>query len=58
MVWQQLVKILVFVSTYVTIGSGCNQSVQWSIMSYSTLITLRIISGTMFMLTKMTKMLS
>jgi hypothetical protein len=57
MVWQHLAKMLVlFVPTYVTFGSGCNQSVQWSIMSYSTLIILRIISGTMFMLTKMTKM--
>jgi hypothetical protein len=57
MVWQQLVKKLVlFVSTNMTFESWCNQSVQWSIMSYITLITLRIISGTMFMLTKMTKM--
>jgi hypothetical protein len=57
MVWQQLVKKLVlFVSTNMTFESWCNQRVQWLIMSYITLITLRIINGTMFMLTKMTKM--
>jgi undecaprenyl pyrophosphate phosphatase UppP len=52
-----LVEIIVLlVSTYVTLGILCNQGVEWLIMSYNTLITFRVISGTMFMLTKMTKM--
>jgi hypothetical protein len=34
----------------------CSQCVEWLIMSYNTLTTLRIISGTMFMLAKMTKL--
>jgi hypothetical protein len=38
------------------IGIVCNQLVQWLVMSYNILITLRTINGTMFMLTKMTKL--
>jgi hypothetical protein len=40
----------------VTFGIMCNQCVEWLIMSYNTLTTLRVISGAMFMLTKMTKL--
>jgi hypothetical protein len=49
-------NVVLLVSTYVTLGILCNQGVEWLIMSYNTLITFRVISGTMFMLTKMTKM--
>jgi hypothetical protein len=48
--------IVLLVSTYVTLGILCNQGVECLIMSYNTLITIRVISGTMFMLTKMTKL--
>jgi hypothetical protein len=48
--------LVLLVSTYVTLGNMCRQCVEWLIMSYNTLTTLRIISGTMFMLTKMTKL--
>jgi hypothetical protein len=51
--WEMLILL---VSTYVTVGIVCNQCVQWLVMSYNTLITLRVISGAMFMLTKMTKL--
>jgi hypothetical protein len=48
--------IILLVSTYVALGILCNQGVEWLIMSYNTLISFRVISGTKFMLTKMTKM--
>jgi hypothetical protein len=47
-------NIVLLVSTYVALGILCNQGVEWLIISYNTLITFRVISGTMFMLTKMT----
>jgi hypothetical protein len=49
-------NIVLLVSIYVTLGSLCNQCVEWLIRSYNTLITFRVSSGAMFMLTKMTKM--
>jgi hypothetical protein len=57
MVVQHLGKtIVLLVSTYVTLGSLCNQCVEWLIKSYNTLVTFRVSSGAMFMLTKMTKL--
>jgi hypothetical protein len=50
------IHLFFLVSMHVMLDFVCNQSIQWSIMSYSTLITLRIISGTIFMLTNLTKM--
>jgi hypothetical protein len=41
---------------YVTIENVCSQCVEWLIMSYNTLTTLRMISETMFRLAKMTKL--
>jgi hypothetical protein len=49
-------KIELFVSKYVTLGILCNQCVEWLIRSYNTLITCRVSSGVMFMLTKITKL--
>jgi hypothetical protein len=51
-------NIVVLVSTYVALVILGNQGVEWLIISYNTLITFRVNSGAMFMLTKMTKMLS
>jgi hypothetical protein len=44
------------VSKYVTLGILCNQSVEWLIRSYNTLITFRVGTGAMFMLTIITKL--
>jgi hypothetical protein len=48
-------NIVLLVSSYVTLGILCNPCVEWLIISYNTLITFRVTSGAMFMLTKMTK---
>jgi hypothetical protein len=48
--------IVLLVSIYVTLVFLGNQGVEWLIISYNTLITLRVTSGAMFMLTKITKM--
>jgi hypothetical protein len=45
--------IVLLVSTHVALVILCNQGVEWLIISYSTLITFRVTSGAMFMLTKM-----
>jgi hypothetical protein len=50
------IHLFFLILMHVMLDFVCKQSIQWSIMSYSTLITLRIIRGTMFMLTKLTKM--
>jgi hypothetical protein len=52
--WSELLILLV--STYVALGNLCNQCVEGLIMSKYTLTIHRVISGTMFMLTKMTKL--
>jgi hypothetical protein len=49
-------NIVLLVSTYVALVILCNQGVEWLIISYNNLITIRVTSGAMFMLTKMTKM--
>jgi hypothetical protein len=49
-------NIVLLVSNYVTLGILYNQCVEWLIRSYNTLVTFRVSSGVMFMLTKMTKM--
>jgi hypothetical protein len=49
-------SIELLVSKYVTLGILCNQCVEWLIRSYNTLITFRVSSGAMFMLTKITKL--
>jgi hypothetical protein len=49
-------NIVLLVSIYVTLGILCNPCVEWLITSYNALITFRVTSGAMFLLTKMTKM--
>jgi hypothetical protein len=49
-------NIVLLVLTFVALVIFCNQGVEWLITSYNTLITIRVTSGAMFMLTKMTKM--
>jgi hypothetical protein len=41
--WGKIMVLLV--STFVTLGSVCNQCVEWLIRSYNTLITFRVSSG-------------
>jgi hypothetical protein len=57
MILQHLGRsIVLLVPNYVTLRILYNQCVEWLIRSYNTLITFRVSSGAMFMLTKMTKM--
>jgi hypothetical protein len=49
-------SIELLVPKYMTLGTLCNQYVEWLIRSYNTLITFRVSGGAMFMLTKMTKL--
>jgi hypothetical protein len=45
-------NIILLVSIYVTLGILCNPCVEWLITSYNTLITFRVTSGAMFLLTQ------
>jgi hypothetical protein len=49
-------SIEILVPKNVTLGTLCNQYVEWLIRSYNTLITFRVSGGAMFMLTKITKL--